>query len=45
MNLATSTPAVTGAARGLGRHLVDELLERGASKVYALARDTGQSPA
>ena len=42
MNLSTSTPAVTGAARGLGRHLVDELLERGASKVYALARDTGQ---
>ena len=42
MNLSTSTPAVTGAARGLGRHLVDALLERGASKVYALARDTSQ---
>ena len=26
--------------RGLGRHLVDALLERGAPKVYALARDT-----
>ena len=42
MNLSTSTPVVTGAARGLGRHLVDALLERGASKVYALARDTGR---
>ena len=42
MNLSTSTPAVTGAARGLGRHLVDELLERGAPKVYALARETSR---
>ena len=42
MDLSTSTPAVTGAARGLGRHLVEALLERGASKVYALARDTSQ---
>jgi NAD(P)-dependent dehydrogenase (short-subunit alcohol dehydrogenase family) len=42
MNLSTSTPVVTGAARGLGRHLVDELLERGAPKVYAFARDTSQ---
>ena len=39
MDLSTSTPVVTGAARGLGRHLVDELLERGAPKVYALARN------
>ncbi len=39
MDLSTSTPVVTGAARGLGRHLVDELLERGATKVYALARN------
>ena len=39
MDISTSTPAVTGAARGLGRHLVDELLERGAPKVYALARE------
>ena len=30
---------VTGANRGLGRALVDALLERGAAKVYALARD------
>ena len=39
MDISTSIPAVTGAARGLGRHLVDALLERGATKVYALARD------
>jgi NAD(P)-dependent dehydrogenase (short-subunit alcohol dehydrogenase family) len=42
MNLSTSTPVVTGAARGLGLHIVDELLERGAPKVYALARDTSR---
>ena len=42
MDLTTSTPVVTGAARGLGRHLVDALLERGAPKVYALARDTSR---
>jgi NAD(P)-dependent dehydrogenase (short-subunit alcohol dehydrogenase family) len=39
MFLSAETPVVTGAARGLGRHLVDQLLERGAPKVYALARD------
>jgi NAD(P)-dependent dehydrogenase (short-subunit alcohol dehydrogenase family) len=39
MNLSTSTPVVTGAARGLGARLVDALLEQGAPKVYALARD------
>ena len=33
-------PVVTGAARGLGAHLVDALLERGTPKVYAYARDT-----
>jgi NAD(P)-dependent dehydrogenase (short-subunit alcohol dehydrogenase family) len=42
MDISTSTPVVTGAARGLGRHLVDELLERGVAKVYALARDPGR---
>jgi NAD(P)-dependent dehydrogenase (short-subunit alcohol dehydrogenase family) len=42
MDISTSTPAVTGAARGLGRHLVDQLLDRGAPKVYALARDTSR---
>jgi NAD(P)-dependent dehydrogenase (short-subunit alcohol dehydrogenase family) len=39
MDLSTSTPVVTGATRGLGRALVDALLERGAAKIYALARD------
>jgi NAD(P)-dependent dehydrogenase (short-subunit alcohol dehydrogenase family) len=39
MDFTTDIPAVTGAARGLGRHLVDALLERGAPTVYALARD------
>ena len=42
MDLSTSTPVVTGATRGLGRHLVEALLERGAPKVYALARDTSR---
>src|SRR5262245_40549095 len=42
MDLSESVPAVTGAARGLGRHLVDELLNRGAPKVYALARDPAE---
>jgi NAD(P)-dependent dehydrogenase (short-subunit alcohol dehydrogenase family) len=42
MNLSISTPVVTGATGGLGRHLVDQLLERGAPKVYALARDTSR---
>jgi NAD(P)-dependent dehydrogenase (short-subunit alcohol dehydrogenase family) len=40
VDYAASIPAVTGASRGLGRQLVDQLLERGAPKVYALARDT-----
>jgi NAD(P)-dependent dehydrogenase (short-subunit alcohol dehydrogenase family) len=39
MDISTSIPVVTGAGRGLGRHLVDGLLERGAPKIYALARD------
>lgn len=39
MDLATSVPVVTGAGRGLGRHLVDGLLDRGAGHLYALARD------
>lgn len=39
MDISTSVPVVTGASRGLGSHLVDSLLERGATKVYALARD------
>jgi NAD(P)-dependent dehydrogenase (short-subunit alcohol dehydrogenase family) len=40
MDISTSVPAVTGASRGLGRALVDALLDRNVRKVYALARDT-----
>jgi NAD(P)-dependent dehydrogenase (short-subunit alcohol dehydrogenase family) len=40
MEIAASTPVVTGAGRGLGRHLVDALLDHRVAKVYALARDT-----
>jgi NAD(P)-dependent dehydrogenase (short-subunit alcohol dehydrogenase family) len=39
MDISASTPVITGAGRGLGRHLVDALLDRGAAKVYALARE------
>jgi NAD(P)-dependent dehydrogenase (short-subunit alcohol dehydrogenase family) len=35
---------VTGANRGFGRALVDELLERGAAKVYATSRSTQPGP-
>ena len=35
---------VTGANRGLGRALVDELLVRGARRVYAASRDAGPHP-
>ena len=38
MNIARSTALVTGANRGLGRHLATELLSRGAT-VYAGARN------
>jgi NAD(P)-dependent dehydrogenase (short-subunit alcohol dehydrogenase family) len=38
MDITASIPVVTGANRGLGRALVDALLDRGAAKVYALAR-------
>jgi NAD(P)-dependent dehydrogenase (short-subunit alcohol dehydrogenase family) len=40
MDISSSVPAVTGASRGLGRALVDALLDRNVHKVYALARDT-----
>ncbi len=40
MKISASIPVVTGASRGLGTHLVDALLDAGAPKVYALARDT-----
>jgi NAD(P)-dependent dehydrogenase (short-subunit alcohol dehydrogenase family) len=39
MDIAGSTALVTGANRGLGRLFAQQLLERGASKVYATARD------
>ncbi|MEV0227434.1 SDR family oxidoreductase [Streptomyces sp. NPDC050704] len=39
MHIANSVALVTGASRGLGRHFVTQLLERGATKVYATARN------
>jgi NAD(P)-dependent dehydrogenase (short-subunit alcohol dehydrogenase family) len=39
MDITASTAVVTGANRGLGRALVDALLERGAARIYAGARD------
>jgi NAD(P)-dependent dehydrogenase (short-subunit alcohol dehydrogenase family) len=39
MDLHDSVALVTGANRGLGRHFAAQLLERGARKVYAAARD------
>ncbi len=38
MNTADQIALVTGANRGIGRQFVLELLDRGASKVYATAR-------
>jgi len=40
--LKDQTVLVTGANRGMGRHYVTQLLERGAAKVYAAARDSSQ---
>jgi NAD(P)-dependent dehydrogenase (short-subunit alcohol dehydrogenase family) len=42
MEIAHSVPVVTGANRGLGRALVDALLERGVARVYALSRNPSQ---
>jgi NAD(P)-dependent dehydrogenase (short-subunit alcohol dehydrogenase family) len=39
MHIAEQVVVVTGAARGLGRELVDAVLARGATKVYAAARN------
>jgi NAD(P)-dependent dehydrogenase (short-subunit alcohol dehydrogenase family) len=39
MKISGKTALVTGANRGLGHALVDALLERGATRVYAAARD------
>jgi NAD(P)-dependent dehydrogenase (short-subunit alcohol dehydrogenase family) len=41
MDIAGSTALVTGGSRGLGAAFVRELLDRGAAKVYATARDIG----
>ncbi|WP_033345274.1 SDR family oxidoreductase [Catenuloplanes japonicus] len=38
MKIANGVALVTGANRGLGRHFAQELLERGATRVYATAR-------
>ncbi|WP_326559206.1 SDR family oxidoreductase [Micromonospora sp. NBC_01796] len=39
MKIQDSVVFVTGGSRGLGKALVDEVLARGAAKVYATARD------
>ncbi|MFI6761257.1 SDR family oxidoreductase [Micromonospora sp. NPDC050417] len=39
MRISGSIALVTGANRGIGRHFTEELLKRGAAKVYATARD------
>jgi NAD(P)-dependent dehydrogenase (short-subunit alcohol dehydrogenase family) len=44
MNIEGRCAVVTGANRGLGRSLVDALLERGAAKVYAAVRDPATAP-
>jgi NAD(P)-dependent dehydrogenase (short-subunit alcohol dehydrogenase family) len=40
MRIRHATALVTGANRGFGRHLAAQLLERGASRVYAASRDS-----
>jgi NAD(P)-dependent dehydrogenase (short-subunit alcohol dehydrogenase family) len=42
MKISGSTALVTGASRGLGRHFARQLLERGAARVYATARNPAQ---
>lgn len=44
MQINGSTVFVTGSNRGLGRSLVEQLLERGAAKVYAAARSLEAIP-
>lgn len=39
MRIEGSVALVTGANRGLGRHFAEQLLARGAAKVYAAARN------
>lgn len=38
MDITDQTALITGANRGIGRQFVEELLERGARKIYATAR-------
>ncbi len=42
MKIENSVALVTGANRGIGAQFARDLLRRGASKVYAAARDTGR---
>ena len=42
MKLNGSIALVTGANRGLGRHFAQQLLDRGAVRVYATAREPGR---
>ena len=42
MKISGSTALVTGASRGLGRHFARQLVERGAARVYATARNSSQ---
>ncbi|WP_415623395.1 SDR family NAD(P)-dependent oxidoreductase, partial [Mycobacterium simiae] len=39
VQIAGSTVVVTGGQRGIGKAIVAELLRRGATKVYATARN------
>jgi NAD(P)-dependent dehydrogenase (short-subunit alcohol dehydrogenase family) len=39
MRISGSVALVTGANRGMGRHFARQLIERGAVKVYATARN------
>lgn len=39
MEINGSIALVTGANRGIGRHFATQLLQRGAAKVYATARN------
>jgi NAD(P)-dependent dehydrogenase (short-subunit alcohol dehydrogenase family) len=41
MDITGTTALVTGANRGLGKAIVEQLLQQGAAKVYAGARDPG----
>jgi NAD(P)-dependent dehydrogenase (short-subunit alcohol dehydrogenase family) len=42
MNIENATVFLTGANRGLGAALLEELIAAGAPKIYAAARDPGQ---